>query len=184
MNLVIGSFALCNTVKLSKQVSLRQRKLVFLGHQILANGIESDPTKLSVLRNWLGPQNTKELRAILGLCHYYADFIPNLQQYARVHNQLTGKSKFICSLERESAFNELKFALTSSDVLLQFPDMYKPFELSTDDSDTGIGCILSHRDGSGRDQRVLLPLFSSTSIVFLSSVNERFTRLHAMQNSK
>ena len=33
--------------------------------------------------------------------------------------------------------------------------MSRPFELSTDASDTGIGCILSQRDYSGRDQPVL-----------------------------
>ena len=141
------------TVKSSK-VSLCQRKLIFLGHQISANGIEPDPAKLSVIRNWPRPQNAKELRAFHGLCNYYADFIPNLQQRAHFLNQLTGKSKFIWSLKREAAFNDLKFALTSSDVLLQFPDMFKPFELSTDASDTGIGCILSQRDGLGRDQPV------------------------------
>ena len=135
-------------------MSLGQRKLLILGHQISANGIEPDPAKLSVIRNWPVPQNTKELRAFLGLCNYYADIIPNLQQNARVLNQLTGKAKFICSLERESAFNELKFALTSGDVLLQFPDKSNRFELSTDASDIG---IFSHRDGSGRDQPVLLP---------------------------
>lgn len=48
------------TVKSSK-VSLRPRKLLFLGHQISANGIEPDPAKLSVIRNWPRPQNTKEL---------------------------------------------------------------------------------------------------------------------------
>ena len=120
----------------------------------LSQLIEPDPAKLSVIRNWPRPQNTKELRAFL-------DFIPNLQQHARVLNQLTGKSKFIWSFEREAAFNDLKLALTSSDVLLQFPDMSKPFELSTDASDTGIGCILSQRDGLGRDQPVL---FASKSL--------------------
>ena len=127
----------------------------------LSQLIEPDPAKLSVIRNWPRPQNTKELQAFLGLCNYYADFIPNLQQRARVLNQLTEKSKFIWSLEREAAFNDVKFALTSSDVLLQFPDMSKPFELSTDASDTGIGCILSQRDGLGRDRPVL---FASKSL--------------------
>ena len=142
------------TVKSSK-VSLCRKKLLFLGHQISEQGIEPDPTKLSVIRNWPRPQHTKDLRAFLGLCNYYGDFIPNLQQRARVLNQLTGKSKFIWTIEREAAFNDLKCALTSSDVLLQFPNLSRPFELSTDASDTGIGCVLSQRDESGRDQPVL-----------------------------
>ena len=126
-----------------------------VGHRISAQGIEPDPTKLSVIRNWPRPQHTKDLRAFLGLCNYYGDFIPNLQQRARVFNQLTGKSKFIWTIEREAAFNDLKCALTYSDVLLQFPNLSRPFQLSTDASDTGIGCVLSQRDESGRDQPVL-----------------------------
>ena len=39
--------------------------------------------------------------------------------------------------------------------------MSKPFELSTDASDTGIGCILPQRDGLGRDRPVL---FASKSL--------------------
>ena len=142
------------TVKSSK-VSLCRKKLLFLGRQISAQGIEPDPTKLSVIRNWPRPQHTKDLRDFLGLCNYYGDFIPNLQHRARVFNQLTGKSKFIWTIEREAAFNDLKCALTYSDVLLQFPNLSRPFQLSTDASDTGIGCVLSQRDESGRDQPVL-----------------------------
>ena len=142
------------TIKSSK-VSLCRNKLRFLGHQISEKGIEPDPTKVNVIRHWPRPENTKELRAFLGLCNYYSEFIPNLQHRARVLHQLTGKSKFIWTLEREAAFNDLKLALTSDDVLLQFPNMLAPFEVSTDASDTGIGCILSQRDDSGRDQPVL-----------------------------
>ena len=90
------------TIKSSK-VSLCRNKLSFLGHQISEKGVEPDPHKLNVIRHWLRPENTKDLRAFLGLCNYY----------------------------------------------------YYPFEVSTNASDTGIGCILSQRDSSGRDQPVL-----------------------------
>ena len=136
------------TVKSSKVLLCRKKLLL---SQISAQGIEPDPTKLSVISNWPRPQHTKDLRAFLGLCNYFGDFIPNLQQRARVLHQLTGKSKFIWIIEREAAFNDLKCALTSSDVLLQFPNLSRPFELSIYASDTGIGCVLSRRDGSGRD---------------------------------
>ena len=142
------------TVKSSK-VSLCQEKFLFLGHQISAKGVEPDPAKLTVFRNWPRRQNTKELLAFLGLCNYYSEFIPNLQQRAFVLNHLTRKSQFSWSLEREAVFNDLKFALTSRDVLLQFPDLSKPFEVSTDASNNGTGCVLSQRDESARDQPVL-----------------------------
>ena len=142
------------TIKTNK-VSLCRNKLTFLGHQISEKGIEPDPHKLSIIRHWPRPENTKDLGAFLGLCNYYGDFIPSLQDRARVLNQLTGKSKFVWSLQRQAAFNDLKFALSSEDVILQFPNLSAPFEVSTDASDTGIGCILSQRDSSGRDQPVL-----------------------------
>ena len=128
------------TIKSSK-VSLCRNKLYFLGHQISAKGIEPDPSKLNVIRHWPRLVYTKDLRAFLGQCNYYSEFIPNLQDRARVLNQLTGKSKFNWSLEREAAFNDLKCALTSEDVILHFPNMSAPFEVSTDASDTSIGCM-------------------------------------------
>ena len=138
------------TIKSSK-VTLCRKKLLFLGHQVSDKGIEPDPAKVEVIRQWSCPTNTKELRAFLGLCNYYGDFIPNLQERARVLNSLTGKSKFVWTLEREAAFNDLKFVLSSSNVILQFPDMRKPFELSTDVSDSSVGCVLSQRDELGRE---------------------------------
>ena len=88
------------TIKSSK-VSLCRNKLSSLGHQISEKGIEPDPHKLNVIRHWPRPENIKDLRAFLGLC-YYGDFIPNLQDRARVLNQLTGKSKFVWSTKRGS----------------------------------------------------------------------------------
>ena len=154
------------TIKSSK-VTLCRKKLLFLGHQVSDKGIEPDPAKVEVIRQWPCPTNTKELRAFLGLCNYYGDFIPNLQERARVLNSLTGKSKFVWTLEREAAFNDLKFVLSSSNVILQFPDMRKPFELSTDASDSSVGCVLSQRDELGRDR----PVFFASKALSESELN-------------
>ena len=95
------------------------------------------------------PTQIYELRAFLGLCIYYGDIIPDLQERVRMLNGLTGKSKFVWTLEKEVAFNDLKFVLSSSNVVLQFPDMRKPFELSTDASDSSFGCVLFQRNELG-----------------------------------
>ena len=63
------------TIKSSK-VTLCRKKLLFLGHQVSDKGIEPDSAKVEVIRQWPCPTNTKELRAFLGLCNYYGDFIP------------------------------------------------------------------------------------------------------------
>ncbi|KAK3730339.1 hypothetical protein QZH41_002079, partial [Actinostola sp. cb2023] len=140
------------TIKSSK-VHLCQKTLRFLGHLVSVEGISPDPEKVETVRNWPRPQTSKDVRSFLGLCNYYMEFVPNIQLLAKPLNELTGKASFVWTAEREKSFCKLKEALTSAPVLA-FPDMTKTFELSTDASDTGFGCILSQRDNSGRERPV------------------------------
>ena len=41
------------------------------------------------------------------------------------------------------AFNKLKSILISEEVMLSYPDYRKPFDLTTDASDHGLGAVLS-----------------------------------------
>ena len=139
------------TVK-SKKVIACRRRLRFLGH-LVGEGVEPDPEKVAVIRDWPRPSSTKEVRSFLGLCAYYTDFVPDLQRIAAPLHQISGKTKFGWNDEREMAFQRLKEALSET-TILQFPNMQKEFEVSTDASDTGLGCILSQRDDLGRDRPV------------------------------
>ena len=104
--------------KKSSKVRLCRQKLLFLGHHVSKYGVEPAPKKMESIKRWHTPTTNKELRAFLGFCNYYSDFILNLQRRAHVLNELTGKAKFVWNLERESAFNDLKHALASGNVLL------------------------------------------------------------------
>ena len=140
------------TVKSQKVVPCR-RKLRFLGHLVSGVGIEPDPEKLQVIRTWPRPSSTKEVRSFLGLCTYYTDFVAELQCLAAPLHQISGKAKFIWNSTHEEAFQLLKDALCEK-VILRFPDMTKSFEVSTDASDVGLGCILSQRDELDRNRQV------------------------------
>ena len=140
------------TVKSAKVVPCR-RRIRFLGHLVSSSGLEPDPQKVEVIRKWPRPETTKEVRQFLGMCNYYNDFMPHLQVWATPLNALTGKSKFCWGAEQDAAFGKLKEALGST-AILQLPDMQKTFEVSTDASDVGLGCILSQRDDHGRDRPV------------------------------
>jgi hypothetical protein len=135
------------TVKSSK-VKLCSKQLTFLGHEVSGHGVKPDPDKIQAIKGWPTPTTSKEVRAFRGFCNY-SDFIPNLQRRACVLSELNRQAKFVWKLERVAAFNDLKNALSSGNVLLQFPNMSKPFELSTDASDSGVGCVLSLRDKDG-----------------------------------
>ena len=140
------------TVKSQKVVPCR-RRLRFLGHLVSGDGIEPDPEKLEVIKSWPRPSSTKEVRSFLGLCTYYTDFVDRLQCIAAPLHQISGKAKFEWNGKHEEAFRQLKNALCEQ-VVLQFPDMSREFEVSTDASDLGLGCILSQRDEQGRDRPV------------------------------
>ena len=83
------------------------------------------------------------------------DFVAKLQCIAAPLHQISGKAKFEWNVKHEEAFQQLKNALCEQ-VVLQYPDMSREFEVSTDASDLGHGCILSQRDEQGRDRPVCL----------------------------
>lgn len=61
-------------VKLSK-CSFAQQELEYLGHVISGAGVQTDPTKISAVRDWPVPTNAKPVRGFLGLIGYYRRFI-------------------------------------------------------------------------------------------------------------
>ena len=169
------------TVKSSK-VNLCQRSLHFLGHVVSIDGISPDPEKVETICNWPRPQNTKDVRSFLGLCNYYMEFVPNIQIIAKPLNELTGKAKFEWTAEREESFSQLKDALTKTPVLA-FPDNSRPFELSTDASDTGFGCILSQRDTSGRERPIhyVSKTFSNNELSWHTRDKEAYALVYALR---
>ena len=166
------------TIKSSK-VILCQKTLRFLGHLVSVDGIAPDPDKIKVILDWPRPKTTKDVRSFLGLCNYYMEFAPNLQLLAKPLNELTVKTKFQWTDEREEAFTKLKTALTSTPILA-FPDMNQVFELSTDASDFGFGCILSQRDSTGRERPVhfLSKTFSGNELAWHTRDKEAFAFIY------
>ena len=50
-------------------------KLLFCGHVISNNGIETDPFKTSKITEWEAPKNIAEVREFLGFGGYYRKFV-------------------------------------------------------------------------------------------------------------
>ena len=64
--------------------------MIFLGHVLSADGISANPGKVDKVRDWLVPNNAKELHSFLGLASYYHQFIPNFTCIAKCLHQLVG----------------------------------------------------------------------------------------------
>ena len=122
---------------------LLQREVLFLGHVVSADGVATDPSKVSVVKDWPTPTKLRDLRAFVGLCSDYRRFVPDFAAVARPLHALTKTgTKFQWSEECELAFCTLKQRLTEAPVLA-LPLDEGLFVLDTDASGQSIGAVLS-----------------------------------------
>ena len=128
-------------------------KVVYLGHVITKEGVQVDVGKTEKVNSFPAPKTQKELKGFLGLCNYYMRFVKDFSKICIPHNRLLTKDqqkKFAegdWTQECQNAFDKLKIALTTAPVLA-FPDMNKPFILSTDASGYAIGYVLGQLNAS------------------------------------
>ena len=67
------------------------RKVPFLGHVLLENGISIYPSKVPEVMDWKAPTLVHEARSFLGLAGYYRRFIPDFSKIAKPMTRLLQK---------------------------------------------------------------------------------------------
>ncbi|KAM1521892.1 hypothetical protein ACFX10_012067 [Malus domestica] len=121
-------------------------QISFLGHVVSAEGISVDPQKVSAITTWEQPRNVTEVRSFLGLAGYYRRFVKGFSAIALPLNKLTRKEvEFKWDEDCERSFQELKRCLTQAPVLT-LPDDSGEFDIYTDASLSGLGCVLMQHD--------------------------------------
>lgn len=108
-----------------------------------------DEKKVTTILNWLQPSTLKELQRFLGFSNFYRRFIRNFSSIAcpltsmvkKEHNQLRWTPTAI------EAFQRLKERFTTAPIL-HHPDPSLPFTVEVDASSTGLGAVLSQRQGN------------------------------------
>ncbi|KAK9118716.1 hypothetical protein Scep_016809 [Stephania cephalantha] len=114
----------------------------FLGHIVGASGVSVDPAKIRAVIDWPTPTSVTDIRSFLGLAGYYRRFVQGFSEIAAPMTQLTKKEvKFQWNHSCEQAFQTLKERLTTAPVLV-LPESGKGFEVNTDASMIGLGCVL------------------------------------------
>ena len=117
----------------------------YLGHVIRCQGLATDPSKVSAIKDWPVPQSVKQVRSFLGLAGYYRKFIAHYGIISKPLTELLKKNMpFVWSSTTQSAFVTLQQALGSAPVLA-LPNFQIPFCLHTDASGVGIGVVLSQK---------------------------------------
>ncbi|GBG72565.1 hypothetical protein CBR_g12135 [Chara braunii] len=122
-------------------------RILYLGHEISAEGLKPDDAKVASIRDWPRPQSVTKMRAFLGMTGYYHNFVKN---YSIVAAPLTDLTRLDTPWEWadrcEAAFRHPKHVLTHHEVL-KLPNPDKPFIVTTDASQYGIGAVLEQQEG-------------------------------------
>ncbi|GBG82833.1 hypothetical protein CBR_g36363 [Chara braunii] len=122
-------------------------RVLYLGHEIFAEGLKPDDVKVASIRDWQRPQSVTEMRSFLGMTGYYRNFVKNYSIVAAPLTDLTRLDTPWEWTERcEAAFRHLKHVLMHYEVL-KLPDPDKPFLVTTDASQYGIGAVLAQQEG-------------------------------------
>lgn len=124
-----------------------QKQVKFLGHVVSSDGIQTEPEKISAVKNWPIPKSEKQIRSFLGLCSYYRRFVKNFAEIAKpLHALYEKNAKFLWTPECQKSFDSLKDSLTSAPIL-GFPIPSMQFILDTDASNQSVGAVLSQDQG-------------------------------------
>jgi transposase InsO family protein len=117
----------------------------YLGFIVSTDGIEVDPEKIEVIRDWKEPKSVKGVQSFLGFCNFYRRFIQNYGRIAKPLNELTQKERaYEWDSRCQAAFDQLKLALTTAPVLQHYhPE--RDTTVETDASDGVVSGILSQK---------------------------------------
>ena len=113
---------------------------------ISSQGVLVDPQKVAAVENWEQPKTVIEVRSFLGLAGYYRRFVKGFSTIALPLTKLTrNEVPFVWSEECKQSFQQLKYFLTHAPVLA-LPDDSGNFEIYSDASLHGLGCVLMQHE--------------------------------------
>ncbi|KAG1930727.1 retrotransposable element [Pimephales promelas] len=132
-----------------EKCEFHQTSISFLGYVISQDGVAMDEKKVRGVVDWPVPQTVKELQRFLGFANFYRRFIRNFSLITAPLTALTKRhtSRIPWNTEAQQAFQELKKRFTTAPIL-RHPDPERQFIVEVDASNTGVGAILSQRQGN------------------------------------
>lgn len=125
----------------------------FLGLIVGNEGLQVNPAKVEVVKNWPRPRSLTKRRSVLGLVQFFRRFIKDFSKRAGPLTALTQKNVGIrgWDVQAELAFDDMKRALTTVPVLRP-PIWSEPFRLHIDASKMAVGATLTQLGSKGNDR--------------------------------
>ena len=141
-------------------MNFSKSQITYLGHIVSKDGIETDPKKITAIKEWQAPRTVMEVHNFLGFTNYCHKFMPNYAHIAYPINQLVAgenasKKKALVewTAECQQAFEQLK-QLCNKTTVLAYANYKKPFNLATDASENGLDAVLYQKQDDGMDHLV------------------------------
>ncbi|KAI2666700.1 Transposon Tf2-6 polyprotein [Labeo rohita] len=131
-----------------EKCEFHQERITFLGYVISPEGVAMDDSKVNAVRSWPRPKTLKELQLFLGFSKFYRRFIRNFSTMAAPLTSMIkqGNTRLTWSPSAAQAYDELRQRFTTAPIL-HHPDPNLPFLVEVDASSTGVGAVLSQRQG-------------------------------------
>ena len=117
-----------------------QTHIKYIGQLIDETGVCPDPDKVRAIQEMRPPTNVKELRQFLGMVNHLSKFLPFLADQSKPLRDLSAKNQWNWGDLQSTAFNNVKTAIGSSQVL----GVYNPtnqITVSADASSVMTDCI-------------------------------------------
>lgn len=136
-----------------KKCKFSKHHLEFFGFVFSEKGTQPNPKKISDFVNSAQPKTASEVRSLLGMANYSAQFIKNFATITEPLRKLTCKdAPFQWTDEHQKAYDDLKTALINSPVMAYF-DISKETQILVDASPVGLCAILTQRaPGTNKSQ--------------------------------
>ncbi|KAK3739257.1 hypothetical protein QZH41_000263 [Actinostola sp. cb2023] len=146
---LLQRFRECGLTFNLKKCKFRLPEIELFGLMFSKDGIKPAPSKVDALKSMSPPSNVSEVRSLLGMAQYSAQFIPNFSAITAPLRQLTRKeTAWKWSSSEQNAFELLQKALSSESVLGYY-EIDLETKMQVDAGPNGLGLILLQNKPQG-----------------------------------
>ena len=108
-----------------------------------------DPERAIAIKDMPAPDNVTTLQSFLGLANYYQSFIKYMHDLRTPLNELLKDKKWRWTPECQTAFDQIKKALLTSDLFLAHYDTKLEIIVASDASSYRVGSCILHKMPDG-----------------------------------